>query len=132
MNVRALGFVCLFLPCEIVEAVHDDSHDNVEHNEGAEKDERYEVEVGDVGATSLLRVHQFPSGLVVDEGQLVARAAGNAGHHDVRPGFAGRASEKHQEGRENGPEVVVPLNGGVSVQPDVSKQLHSDDGVDEE
>ncbi len=30
---------------QVVEAVHNDGNDDVEHNEGAEKDERHEVKV---------------------------------------------------------------------------------------
>ena len=42
---------------QVVEAVHNDGNDNVEHNEGAEKDERHEVEVGHVGAAGLVGFH---------------------------------------------------------------------------
>lgn len=43
--------------CQVVEAVHNDGNDNIEHNEGAEKNERHEVEVRHVGAAGLVRFH---------------------------------------------------------------------------
>ena len=41
---------------EVVEVVHDDSHEQVEHKEGAKEDEGDEIGVGHVGAASLQRV----------------------------------------------------------------------------
>ena len=38
------------VPGEVVEVVHDDGHEQVEHDEGAEEDEGDEVDVGQVGA----------------------------------------------------------------------------------
>ena len=44
------------VPGQVIEVVHDDSHEQVEHKEGAKEDERDEVGVGHVGAASLQRV----------------------------------------------------------------------------
>ena len=117
---------------EIVEAVHDDSDDNVEHNEAAEEDERDEVKVSDVGAASLVGVDLKAGGLVDLMGAFITGSARDAGHHDIRPSFPGGASEQHHESLEDGPEVVVAFNGSVGVQVDVAEELHPDDGVDEE
>ena len=43
------------VPCEVVEVVHDDGHEEIEHEEGAEHEEGYEVDVGKVGSTTLLQ-----------------------------------------------------------------------------
>lgn len=117
---------------QIVEAVHDNSHDNVEHDETAEKDEGDKVEVGDVGAAGPVGVDGQARGFIHLQGLLVAGATTNASHHDVRPSLAGGASEKHHESLENGPKVVVALDGSVGVQVDVAEELHAHDGVNEE
>ncbi len=44
---------------QVVEVVHDDGHEEVEHDEGAEEDEGYEVDVGQRRAAVLARVHQI-------------------------------------------------------------------------
>ena len=44
------------VPGQVVEVVHDDSHEQVEHKEGAKEDEGDEIGVGHVGAASLQRV----------------------------------------------------------------------------
>ena len=49
-------------PGQIVEVVHDDGDEEVDHDEGAEEDEGDEVDVGDVRATGLVRVDQLTSG----------------------------------------------------------------------
>ena len=46
------------VPGQVIEVVHDDSHEQVEHKEGAKEDEGDEVGVGHVGATSLQRVKE--------------------------------------------------------------------------
>ena len=49
---------------EVVEVVHDDGHEEVEHDETAEEDEAHKVDVGHVRAAGLLGVQQRPRGLV--------------------------------------------------------------------
>ena len=44
------------IACQVIEVVHDDSHEQVEHKEGAKEDEGDEIGVGHVGAASLQRV----------------------------------------------------------------------------
>ena len=45
------------VPCQVVKVVHDDSNEEVDHDEGAEEDEGDKVDVGDVGATALVWVN---------------------------------------------------------------------------
>ena len=73
---------------EVVEAVHDDGHHDVEHDEGAEEDEGDEVEVGHVRAALLVRVDGPARRDVELDGARVARPARDARHHDVRPRLA--------------------------------------------
>ena len=79
---------------EVVEAVHDDGDDNVQHDERAEENEADKVEVGHVGSALLVGVHHVAGRLVVLVGLEVADAARDAGHHDVGPCFSGGASGK--------------------------------------
>ena len=72
---------------EVVEAVHDDGDDDVQHDEGAEEDEGHKVEIGHVGATRLVRLHSVSCRLVDLVSPLVTLPAGDARHHDVRPGL---------------------------------------------
>jgi hypothetical protein len=117
---------------QIVEAVHDDSHHDVEHNEAAEKNEGDKVEVGDVGAARFFWVVFETGGDVVIEGLLVTDPTANAGHHDVGPSLARRTTEEQHESLEDASKVVVALDGSVGVQVDAAEELHADDGVDEE
>ena len=43
------------VPREVVEVVHDDGHEEIEHEEGAEHEKGDEVDVGKVGSTTLLQ-----------------------------------------------------------------------------
>ena len=43
------------VPREVVEVVHDDGHEEIEHEEGAEHEEGDEVDIGKVGSTTLLQ-----------------------------------------------------------------------------
>ena len=54
-------------PGEIVEIVHDDCDEEVDHDEGAEEDEGDEVDVGHVGAAALLGVDQLSSCRIPEE-----------------------------------------------------------------
>lgn len=117
---------------QVVEAIHDDGHHDVQHDEAAQEDKGHEIEVGHVGSAGLVRIHGKASGSVDLVRPLVTMAATDAGHHDVGPGLSRRASEEHHEGLRYGAEVVVPLDGCVRVEVDVAEELHADDGVDEE
>ena len=46
-------------PSQVVKVVHDDSNEEVDHDEGAEEDEGDEVDVGDVRAAALVGVNQL-------------------------------------------------------------------------
>ena len=78
---------------EVVKVVHDDGHEQVEHQEAAEEDEGDEEEVGDVAAAGLARLQQFPRGAVLLDGPWVALLASTTGQHDVGPGLSRRTSE---------------------------------------
>ena len=54
-------------PGQIVEVVHDDCDEEVDHDEGAEEDEGDEVDVGHVGAAALLRVDQLSGCRIPEE-----------------------------------------------------------------
>ena len=54
-------------PGEIVEVVHDDGDEEVDHDEGAEEDEGDEVDVGHVGAAALLGVDQLSGCRIPEE-----------------------------------------------------------------
>ena len=54
-------------PGEIVEIVHDDGDEEVDHDEGAEEDEGDEVDVGHVGAAALLGVDQLSGCRIPEE-----------------------------------------------------------------
>ncbi len=78
---------------QVVEVVHDDGHEQVEHQERAEEDEGDEVGVGKGWAASLEGVDNLARRLVVLERPRVANAAGLAGQHDAGPSFSSGASE---------------------------------------
>ena len=78
---------------QVVEVVHDDGDDDVQHDEGAEEDEGDEVEVGHVWAARLVGFDPVAGRLVELVRALVTLPAGDARHHDVRPSFSGGAPE---------------------------------------
>ena len=53
------GEVVKGLPGEVVKVVHDDSHEEVQHEEAAEEDEGDKVSIGEVRAAGLLRVQHL-------------------------------------------------------------------------
>ena len=61
---------------QVVKVVHDDGHEEIEHDERTEKDERDEIEVGEIRAAVLVRVQEFSRRLVVLEGHFIARSSG--------------------------------------------------------
>ena len=84
------------VPGQVVEVVHDDGHEQVDHDEAAEENEGDEVEVGGVAATGLLRVEKFSCCLVPAVALLVTGPTSLAGQHDVRPGLSSGTSTKTQ------------------------------------
>jgi hypothetical protein len=52
-------------PSEIVKVVHDDGHEEIEHEKAAEEDEGDEEGEGDVGAAGLVRLQQLACTKVV-------------------------------------------------------------------
>ena len=75
---------------QVVEAVRDDGHHDVQHDEGAEEDEGDKVEIGDGVAAALLWVSHVELavlGVVPLVSVGVARPSSHSRHHDVRPGF---------------------------------------------
>ena len=90
------------VPGKVVKVVHDDGDEQVEHNEGAEKNERDKVDVGNIRAASLVGVEQLAVAralrLVPFIRFLVAGATGQSGQHDLRPGLASGASAVHKDG----------------------------------
>ena len=93
---------------EVVEIVHNYGHQDVEYHKGTHKVEGGEVHVGKVGSTETarrlvgLRVaqHMDPVG---------------AGHHNVLPRFAGRATEKEQDGVSETLKIIVAGDFAVKV-----------------
>lgn len=73
------------VPGEVIEVVHDDGDEEIQHEERAEENERHEVGVGHVGAAT---VRLLLLGLRVAGTTLQAR------QHDVRPGLARGTPEK--------------------------------------
>jgi len=70
---------------EVIEVVHDDGDEEIQHEERAKEDERYKIGVGDVGAATLR---------LLLLGLRVAGTALYAGQHDIRPGLARGTPEK--------------------------------------
>ena len=78
---------------QIVEVVHNDSYEEIEHEEAAEEDEGDEEEVCDVTAAHLARLEELARGLVPLDGAGVADLARPACQHDVWPRLSRGASE---------------------------------------
>jgi len=74
------------VPREIIEIVHDDGDEQIQHEERTEENERHEVDVSYVGAAIV--------GLVVLVGLFVAGLAFRTGQHDVRPSLTSSTPEK--------------------------------------
>ena len=81
---------------QVVEVVHDDGHEQVDHDEAAEEDEGDKVEVGGVAATGLVWVEKFPRCLIPAVALLVAGPTSLAGQHYVRPGLSSGTSYKYK------------------------------------
>ena len=83
------------VPGQVIKVVHDDGHEQVQHEEAAEEDKGDKEEVSDVAAAGLVRLEELEGGGVPLESPGVAGLPGTAGQHDVGPGLACRTS-KHQ------------------------------------
>ena len=120
---------------EVVKAVSDDGHNNVQHNERTQEDEGDEIDVGHWRAAPLLRVRHVELSVLGVVPLVSVRVAGSpvhCGHHDVGPSLASCASEEHDLGLENVPEVVVPINLCFRIIGDIAEHLHPNDGIYEE
>ena len=49
----------MILPGKIIKIIHDDSHEQVQHEKAAEKDKADKEDEGHVGAAGLTRIQQF-------------------------------------------------------------------------
>ena len=73
--------------CEVVKIIHDDGHEQVQHDERAEEDERYEVDIRHVWSTSLFWIQKSSSSFVPLIGIDIAWPTWQPIQHNVRPGF---------------------------------------------
>ena len=118
--VQVMGSENGRVPSEVIEVVHDDSNEQVQHEEGTEEDERDEVSVSQSRSTSLdfdsrcgevSRVHYGVGsgrvvGVSVHRGHVVqygvvgqrprfTRSSGFAGKHNTWPSFSRGAPRHH-------------------------------------
>lgn len=117
---------------QVVEVVHDDSHEQVKHKERAEEDEGDKISVGHCWPASFLWVKDPVGCLIVLVGHGVAWPALLAGQHDAGPRLACGTPEQHHDAGPERLEVDVPVVLCVRVEVDVPEYLHPDDGIDEE
>ena len=89
--VKVVGAKDGGVPRKVVKIIHDDSHEEIEHEEAAQEDKGDEEEVGDVAATHLARLQQLARGLVPLDRPRVTNLARPARQHDVGPRLPGRA-----------------------------------------
>lgn len=73
---------------EIIKVVHDDSNEQVEHEEAAEEHESDKEEVGDVTAAFLIRLQEFPRCHIPLDCSGITDLSCSASQHNVRPGFS--------------------------------------------
>ena len=78
---------------EIIEAVHDDGHDDVQHDERTQEDERDEVKVGHIGAAFFVWIYQIAGRGVVHVSPYITFSVSDASHHYLRPRFSSRTSK---------------------------------------
>ena len=89
--VKVVGAKDGGVPREVVKVVHDDSHEEIEHEEAAQEDKGDEEEVGDVAAAHLARLQELARGLVPLDRPRVTNLSRPARQHDVGPRLPGRA-----------------------------------------
>ena len=114
------------IPCEVIEVVHDDSDEQVEDEEGADHEERDEVNISEIRATTTLVSGIFWP-LVTDDTWILLAA-----QHDLLPGLSSGWPEQHQQGLGEGLEVVVPVDVGALLRSNLAKDLHSNHTINEE
>ena len=81
------------IACQVIEVVHDDSHEKIEHEEGTEEDEGDKVKIGDVRTAGFVGGQGFARRLIVLVRTGITGAAGLAGQHDIRPSLASGTSK---------------------------------------
>lgn len=84
------------IACQIVKVVHDDSHEQIQHEKGAEEDEGDKIQVGHLRAACLVWVQGLACRLVVLVRPWVTGTACFTGKHDAGPGFACGAPESQE------------------------------------
>ena len=85
------------VPGQVVEAVHNNGHHNVQHDERTEEDEGHKIEIGHVRAASLVGLDPVTRRLVDFVSSLVAFPARDARHHYVGPGLtSGTPKSNHK------------------------------------
>ena len=93
------------VPREVVKVVHDDSHEEIEHEEAAQEDKGDEEEVGDVAAAHLSRLQEFARGLIPLDCPGVTDLPCPTGQHDIGPRLPSGAS-RHNQSHENSNVVL--------------------------
>jgi hypothetical protein len=119
---------------QVVEIVHDDGHEQVDNQEGAQAHKGHKVGNGHpAGAVLLLRA--AVALCARRPRKRIARLDRLNRDHDLLPRLArGRPKEHHESARERA-EVVVPRDlrlARILVENDLAEELHADHGVDEE
>jgi len=103
---------------QIVEVVHDDGHEQVQNEEGADNEEGDKVGEGKVGATTLFAVGVVRVGVALNCGVFDARK------HDLLPGFSSSWAKEYKKRLGERLEVVVPGDGRVPlINSDFSEYL---------
>ena len=67
------------IACQVIEVVHDDSHEKIEHEEGTEEDKGDEIKVRNLRPTSLVRGQAFPCCFIVLVRAGITGSSGFAG-----------------------------------------------------
>ena len=57
--IPVYSIICILIPGKIIKIIHDDSHEQVQHEKAAEKDKADKEDEGHVGAAGLTRIQQF-------------------------------------------------------------------------
>ena len=53
------------IACQVIEVVHDDSHEKIEHEEGTEEDKGDEIKVGNLRPTRLVGGQAFSCNMII-------------------------------------------------------------------
>lgn len=73
------------VPREVIKVVHDDRHEQIEHEEATQEDKRDEEEVGDVAAAHLAGLEELARGLIPLDRPRVTDLASPTRQHNVGP-----------------------------------------------